>query len=154
VGQISPAFTLLTTEFLNPLLEAVFQRLVIAGSFGPLPIDAITETPSGPQILFPTTVHTSRLSFAIDSLNSDALLSTVNELAPLIAAQPEILDNWNLDTASREIGRGRGVPAEWIRPDEEVAAMRDGRAQQAQQAQAMEFAAKQPELATQAAAVL
>lgn len=154
VGQISPAFTLLTTEFLNPLLEAVFMRLMIAGAFGPPPPDAIADTPTGPQILFPSTVHTSRLAFAIDSLNSDSLLSTVNELSPLIAAQPDILDIWNLDAAAKDIGRGRGVPAEWTRPEEEVVAIREGRAQQAAAAQAMEFAAKQPDLAAQAATAL
>jgi hypothetical protein len=151
VGQISPAFTLLTTEFLNPLLEAVFMRLVISGRFGEVPPDAVADTPSGQQILFPATVQTSRLAFAVDSLNSEALLSTVGEMGPLIQAQPSLLDNLNLDQALREIARGRGVPADWINNPDAVAEIRQAQAQQAQQQQMLDLAAKQPELAAQAA---
>jgi hypothetical protein len=151
VGQISPAFTLLTTEFLNPLLEAVFMRLVISGRLGDVPPDAIAQTPSGNQILFPSTIQTSRLAFAVDSLNSEALLSTVAEMGPLISAQPDLLDNLDLDQAMREIGRGRGVPTEWIRDPDLVAEIRSARGQAQQQQQMMELAAKQPELAAQAA---
>jgi hypothetical protein len=151
VGQISPAFTLLTTEFLNPLLEAVFMRLVISGRLGDAPPDAIAQTPSGNQILFPSTIQTSRLAFAVDSLNSEALLSTVTEMGPLISAQPDLLDNLDLDQAMREIGRGRGVPTEWIRDPDMVAEIRSARGQAQQQQQMMELAAKQPELAAQAA---
>ncbi len=53
--------------------------------------------------------------------------------------------------AMREIGRGRGVPTEWIRNPDLVAEIRSARGQAQQQQQMMELAAKQPELAAQAA---
>ena len=53
---------------------------------------------------------------------------------------PTILDNYDLDKATRGIGRNLAVPTGWERSIEEVGELRQGRAQAAQQQQAIEQA--------------
>jgi hypothetical protein len=56
-----------------------------------------------------------------------------------ITQNPAVLDKLNADEAVDEVAEMQGVPPKLIRSDEEVAAMRQARAQQMQQAQMMQM---------------
>ncbi len=152
LARISPAFTLLTTDLIEPLLERVFMLLFNGGHFSPPPREALAQDSAGQwRLLFPKTIQISRMSQAIEETKEHAFASTLATFIPLMEADPSLLDNFDLDVSMRDIGRGKGVPAKYFRDPELVAQIRDQRAQQAMAQQAAEFAAKQPELAMAAA---
>jgi Bacteriophage head to tail connecting protein len=159
LARISPAFTLLTTDLINPLLERVFMILFQGGHFLPPPREAFVQDAAGQwKLLYPKTIQISRMSQAIEAQKEHAFASTVETFLPFLQAQPELLDEWDLPVAMRDVARGKGVPNKYLRKTEEVAALQQARAeaQQAaqQQAMALEVATKQPELAKEAAAAM
>ena len=58
----------------------------------------------------------------------------------LMTQEPEVLDKLNVDEAVDQYADMLGVPAEMINSDEDVAAVREGRAQQQQAAMAAQMA--------------
>jgi hypothetical protein len=62
------------------------------------------------------------------------LLRTIEALTPLAQVDPSVLDTFNADEIAPDLAEINGVPHKWIRSKDEVAALRQGRAQ-AQQAQ-------------------
>jgi hypothetical protein len=159
LARISPAFTLLTTDLINPLLERVFMILFLGGRFAQPPQEAFVQDAAGQwRLLYPQTIQISRMSQAIEAQKEHAFASTLETFFPLIQAQPELLDDWDLSTAQRDIGRGKGVPSKYFRTLEDKAMMQQARAQAQQMAQQQEAiteaAVKNPELAMQAAGAL
>lgn len=159
LSRISPAFTLLTTDLINPLLERVFMILFQGGHFAPPPREAFVQDAAGQwKLLYPKTIQISRMSQAIEAQKEGAFVGTIESFAPLMQAMPELLDEWDMPVAMRDIARGKGVPGKYLRDPEVVAKIQQARAeaqaQQAQQAMAMELATKQPELAAQAAGAM
>jgi hypothetical protein len=159
LARISPAFTLLTTDLITPLLERVFMILFQAGRFPQPPQEAFVQDAAGQwRLLYPQTIQISRMSQAIEAQKEHAFASTLETFFPLIQAQPELLDDWDLSTAQRDIGRGKGVPSKYFRTLEDKAMMQQARAQAQQMAQQQEAiteaAVKNPELAMQAAGAL
>jgi Bacteriophage head to tail connecting protein len=65
---------------------------------------------------------------------TSALLRTVEAMTPLAQIDPSVMDRINPDETLKGLADSNGVPAKWIRTDEELKALKDGRAQQ-QQAQ-------------------
>jgi hypothetical protein len=61
----------------------------------------------------------------------------VNEVAALGQIVPEFVDIIDTDMVARELGYDRGVPAKLMRSEEEVAAIRQQRAEAQQQAEQM-----------------
>lgn len=153
LARVSPAFTLLTTDLINPLLERVFMIMFENGHFPQPPREAFIQDAAGQwKLLFPKTVQVSRMAQAIEEQNLHAFASTVDTFFPLLQFDTSILDQLNLPFALRDIARGKGVPKGYLRTPEEAAAIGAQRAQQQLAQQAAEFAAKQPELAMAAAA--
>ena len=152
LNRISPAFTKLTTDLIEPLLERVFMILFQGGQFAEPPEGAFVKDSAGQfKLLYPKTIQISRMSQAIEEQHEHAFASTVETFFPLIQLDPSIMDNLDLPFAMRDIARGKGVPKGYLRAPEEVQALQQQRAQQAAAQQAMEFAAKQPDLAMAAA---
>lgn len=150
VGRVAPAFSLYSSERLNPVLERVFMLLFQAGRFPEPPQEAFVSLPDGrARLIFPRTVQTSRLSMAIDSMAQDAISSTLATFGDLLQLRPDLLDNVELDQAFRGVARAKGL--EYLRSESDRDKLREQRAQEAQAAQLAEFAAKQPDLAVAAA---
>ena len=148
LARVSPAFTLLTTDLINPLLERVFLLLFQGGHFAQPPQEAFTQDAAGQwRLLYPKTVQISRMAKAIQEQEQQAFGATIEQFLPLIQGDMSLLDNFDLDIAIRDTARGKGVPASYYRTADEIAQLRQARAQQQMQAQLAELAAKNPDAA-------
>ncbi len=135
LARFSPAFTMLTTEIINPMLERVFMILFRAGKFPPPPREALVTGPDGGfMMLFPQVAQTSRMALALQALKRSAFESMLAWALPLEEAGKPVLDNIDTDRAIRDLARGDGLPTSFLRDTEAVEATRQARAQ-AQQAQ-------------------
>lgn len=130
--QFSPTFALKTTELLNPLLRRVFGVHLRRGLFPPPPREALIRNPDTgvPEIPQPEIVYVSRVALAIKGLHNVAMLRSMENTMAMVQVQPDLLDNYDLDAASRGMALNDGVPVEWIRPMEAVQEMRAARAEQ------------------------
>lgn len=141
VTAFSPTFYRLQTEVTNPILLRVFAMLFRAGRFPAPPQSVMVETQPGMVgLAMPEVTLTSKLAMAIKAAENNAFVQMMSILAPLAQVDPTILDNYDMDKATRGIGRNLAVPTGWERSVEEVAEVRQGRAQAAQQQQAIEQA--------------
>jgi hypothetical protein len=149
--RFSPAFTRQTTELINPALERVFMLLFRAGKFPPPPREALMQDAYGEwMLLYPRVIQTSRMALALQALKRSAFGSILEYALPLEQLGKPALDNFDLDKAMRDIGRGEGAPDAWVRESEAVEATRKARAEaqaQAQQAEMMAEAMKSKPIA-------
>lgn len=139
--QFSPTFARMTTELLNPLLERVFGILFRANKFPEPPEEVFVVTPEGVSLPLPQVAYTSKIALAIKALENQSFLQFVEIVAPLVQVDPSVMDAINTDKAMKGLARNLSLPVDWMRTDEEIAAMREQRAQ-AQQAQASAEQAK------------
>lgn len=143
--QFTPAFARKTTEVLNPLLQRVFGILMRAGKFPQPPQEVLIQTPEGLAVPDPEIAYNSRVALAIKALQNTAFYRTMELILPLSQTQPDILDNFDLDTISRETSRNDGLPADWMRKTEDRDKIRAARAEAiaAEQEQQAALAASQ-----------
>jgi hypothetical protein len=140
--QFSPTFARLTGELLNPLLERVFGILLRAGKLPPVPEEMIEPISDTEGFVPPPKIqYTSRIALALRSLPSLGWQRTLERLGATAQMNPGVLDLYDFDKAERSAGLADGIAAEIIRPEAEVAEMRQARAEaqaaQEQQQQAM-----------------
>ncbi len=156
LARFSPAFSLLTTEFINPVLERVFMILFRTGRLPAPPKEALVPNALGqPMLLYPRVAQTSRMALAMNSLKQSAFSTMMTLFQPLQAAGMPVLDNLDTDRAYRDIARGIGLPPDYLVDADTVKQLRQSRAQaqQAQQQQEMmQQAVKNPEVVKQVAA--
>ena len=143
--QFSPTFSRLTSELFNPLLERVFGLLLRAGRFGDVPrsmIQPINETTG--FVPPPKVQYASRIALALRSLPSLGYQRTLERLGAVAGIAPQVLDNFDFDKAERETALSDGVPADYLRSENDVQEERQARAEQQaqmqQQAAAMQAA--------------
>lgn len=136
--QFSPTFARLTTEFLQPTLQRVFGILFRGGYFPEPPKEVFIPTSEGVALAMPQVVFTSKVALAIKALENKAFLDFIQIIAPLLPQRPDLLDNFDLDVASRDMARNLGLSSSWIKDADDVAEERAAKAQQMQQAQAMQ----------------
>lgn len=153
VTAFSPTFYRLQTEVTNPLLLRTFAMLFRLGRFPSPPQSVMVETQPGMVgLAMPEVTLTSKLAMAIKAAENNAFVQMIGILSPLAQMDPTILDNYDLDKATRGIGRNLAVPTNWERSIEEVGELRQGRAQAAQQQQAIEQAQSAAKIAKDASA--
>jgi hypothetical protein len=80
--------------------------------------------------------YDSPLTRAMKADQGVGLLRTIEALAPLAQADPAVMDVFNPDEIAPGLAEINGVPAKWIRSKDELDALREGRAQAQQSAQA------------------
>lgn len=139
--QIEPTFSRLTTELFNPLLKRLFGILLRGGRFGQVPeslIQRVSETTGVVQE--PKIKYTSRIALAMRSLPALGYQRTAARLGEVMKIAPEVIDNFNFDTAEREAALLDGVPAEYLRPEADVEEIRAKRSEQAAQLAQMQAA--------------
>ncbi len=155
LARFSPAFTALTTDLINPILERVFMVLYRSGRFPKAPREAFVQNAAGqPMMLFPRSVQTNRMALAMQKAKQQGLSDLIGLFTPLIQTGSKALDNLDDDRAFRDIARGSGIPSDYLKDEDTVTQLRQARAQaeQAQQQQqAMMEAAKNPEIVKQVA---
>lgn len=144
--QFSPTFRRLMPEIIQPLLMRCFAIAYRAGRLGEAPDSAFQEVAPGVNALsVPQITLTGKMALALKAHENNALLNLLQLWSGPMQVQPDIIDNWDLDTAARDSGDNYGIPADWKRPMDEVDEMREQRAQAAleqQQAQMGAMAAK------------
>jgi len=134
--QFSPTFARLQTEVFNPLGRREFALAFRAGALPEPPREVYVETPDGGYALpVPEIVCVSRIALAIKALQNRAFLEFVSLIQPLLQLDPTIMDNFDLDKAARGIADNVALPPEWQRSEEDVAAIRQQRAEMQQRQQ-------------------
>lgn len=143
--QFSPTFARLTTELFNPLLERLFGMGLRDGWFGPAPESMIQDIGNELGYVPPPQVqYSSRIALALRSLPVIALhraVELLGSIVPLQGAGAPIMDVIDWDAALRMVLQNESMPEGIERPEQEVQALRQARAEAAAQQQQMEQAA-------------
>lgn len=141
VTAFSPTFYRLQVEVTNPILIRVFNLLFRAGKFPEPPPSVFVDAGEGMSaVAVPEVTLTSKLAMAIKAAENNAFNQMVALVAPIAQVDPSILDNYDMDKATRGIGRNLGVPTDWERSEDDVASLRESRAKAAEEARAAELA--------------
>lgn len=131
--MLGPVIERLDNEALNPLVDNAFDQLLAAGALPPPPPDL-----HGQQL---EVVYTSVLAQAQRAVATNGVDRFVGNLGQIATFKPDVLDNFNEDEWARQYADMLGVSPSLIVPSNQVAIVRQQRAQaqaQAQQAAAME----------------
>jgi hypothetical protein len=131
---MAPIVGRIESECLGPMTEREIQLLSDAGQLPDMPPELI-EAQGEYKI-----TYASPARKAMRASDGIAITRTMETVLPLAEQHPEILDNYDLDEAAREIGEIQGVPAKVLRDAEAVKAMREGRKQEQELSQAIEAA--------------
>lgn len=131
--MLGPVYARWQSEFLQPLIERCFGLAYRAGVFADAP-ESIAGLPMTVKFLSPLARAQS-----LEEVSAMDQFETV--LLNESEVNPEILDNYDWDEATRERGRMLGVPAKLLRDADAVKEMREARADAARQAQEDELTA-------------
>lgn len=122
---IGPTFQRLEAEYVGQITERVFGVLMRAGVFPPIP-DALR----GRRVDFS---YASPVQKAQQLIEVAAAAATIDQITPFVARDPTIMDNFNGDQIARDIAESREMPRRWLRGLPAVQAIREQRAQIAEQ---------------------
>ena len=136
---LGPTLGRFQSEFLNPLIERVFGIMLRAEALIPAP-----EIIQGQTVDVEYVGPLARSQRMEESIAIDRLYALAMQVGQI---DPTIMDNINHDLAIRTRASLLGVPKTVLRGIEEVAEMREMRAQQQQQAQEMAMQQQQAQTA-------
>lgn len=129
--QMGPALSAYEPKVLNRVLERTFAMADRLGLMPDPPEDLGERFILDVQYLGP-------MSQALRQTGSDTTRQLLEDVAGIAQLNPEVLDKIDLDQAVDELARGIAAPGSVVRSDDDVAAIRQARAeQQAAQQQAM-----------------
>ena len=126
IRTVGPVFGRLEADYTSAVVERVFGVMFRAGAF-----------PQPPEALRGRDVHfeyASPVERARKEIEAAAARRNVEVLAPYVQADPSLMDIFDGDKIVRAVSEANGLPQDWLRPREEVEAMRAQRVQAAQQA--------------------
>ncbi|MDL2315703.1 head-tail connector protein [Desulfovibrio sp. OttesenSCG-928-A18] len=141
--MLGPVLDRLRSELFQPLIERVFGIMDRQGLIA-LPPDVLTGQEVKVEFI-------SILAQAQKQAGISAISQTVGFAGQVAGIYPGIIDKINFDEAMDEWAEMQGVPPSLIRSDEEVAAIREQRAQQMQQQQMMDALQQGAEVASSGA---
>ncbi len=121
IRTIGPVFGRLESDYLGRTVERVFAIMERAGAFPDRP-----EILQGREIEFR---FRSPIEQAQKQLEIASLSRTLEAVAPLAQAQPEMLDNLNGDEIIRDAPEFAGLPFKYLRDKEQVDQLRQSRAE-------------------------
>jgi hypothetical protein len=117
---MGPHLGRIESEFLDPCIDRVFAVLMRAGALPPPP-PAVLAVP-GLKV-----EYVSPLARAQRAAEGEAIVRTFQAMAPLMAATPSVVDNFDTDAVARALADAYGMPARAVRDPHAVAAMRAAR---------------------------
>jgi hypothetical protein len=130
-----PVFGRLESDYIGPMIDRVYNLMARAEAFPPAP-----EYLEGADIKFE---YESPIEKARKQVEAAAAARALEVLTPYIQGKPDILDNFDLDQMSRDVGEAHGMKQTWLKPVESVKQEREARAQmmaqQEQQQQMLEM---------------
>jgi hypothetical protein len=129
--MFAPTLGRLQADLLDPLIQTTYR---ILGRNGGLPLP-----PEGLQEADLDIEYTGPIPRAQKNERAQSTSMWIGELAGLAAVIPQILDVVDDDAVARALGFDRGVPAKLMRTEEEVAQLRQERAEAQQAQQQMEL---------------
>ena len=129
---LGPVLESLDHSLLSPLIESTYYHMQEAGLIPPAP-DSIVERPVAIEYI-------STLAQAQKAVGIAPIERTFGFAASLEQVKPGTMDAFDADEALREFSEQIGAPPNVMRTEEQVAEIRQGRAQAAQQQQIMENA--------------
>lgn len=132
--MLGPVLERLHNEMLSPLVENTFARMVAVGMVPPPP-----EALNGVDL---DVEFVSMLAQAQRAVGVNAVDRLVSHVGVLANAKPEVVDNFDADKSVQQYAEALGVDPELIVASEQVALVRQQRAQQEAQARAAEIADK------------
>ena len=147
---ISPTYSRLTTELLIPIVKRVYGILARRGLLPPPPQSLIQLAPNGePYIPEPQVIFNNRMSIAVGTRSVQIIDEVVDRTVQLSSATGDMspLDNFDFDKIVREKTLANGGDPDFLRDPQQIAQIRQGRAQQAQQQAAMQQQAHQADIA-------
>jgi hypothetical protein len=143
LDTVGPIYHRDVRETIEPQLRRAFDLCAENGLLPLPPQDAYELVGRGfVQVSDPEIQLTSRLAMAIDSWNARGADEVMQTAVSLAAVDPTIMDNINTSFYIREKSRLVGAPEGLLRPQEEIDAIQQQRAQ-AQQAQQAAMMAKE-----------
>lgn len=128
IRKIVPLFSPIEAEYNGELCEDTFELLMRQGAFGPA--DEIPDSLRGQDIKFQ---FRSPLSENLDRQKVQSFAEAKQMLAESVALDPGSPRIMDIRKALRDTLYGAGVPSDWFRPEEEVAAMDEADAKKQQQ---------------------
>lgn len=142
---LGPTLGRLNYELLEPLILRAFKIMLRGGALPQMP-EVLVERGIDVEIVFVNTLARSQVMEDVTNIQA-----WVQDLVFLAQAKPEALDYINSDGIAKHTAKVRGVPEIAISNDKEVDQMRQERAQQMQQAQALEAGVKAADIASKTA---
>lgn len=133
---LSPTMGRLQGEFLGPTISREIDLMAEMGELPEMPPE-LKEAEGEYEV-----VYTSPMAKSLYSEEISGFARSV-EMATNVAnatQDPSALDHFNFDEAIPEISDYMAVPARWMNSEDQTAAVRDGRAKQAEEAQMMQNA--------------
>jgi hypothetical protein len=147
---LGPTLGRLETEYLNPLIDRVFNIMVRAGAFKEPPGELVEAFGDATDIEIK---YSGPLARAERLAEVFAIQRVYDSLAQPAQVDPTVYDIINHDKAARIIAENQDIPEEIIRNDLDVQKIRKGRAEQQQQQQQMQAGLVNAQIAeTQASA--
>jgi hypothetical protein len=137
IRTIGPVFGRLEGDYIAPIVERSFDILLGAGALPPAP-ESLART--GLRFEYRSPVEQAR-----KQIEAAGAARAVELLAPFVAADPSVMDNFDGDAIARDAPDIFATPRKWLRAPEAVAAIRAARAEAA-------AAARQADLLERAAA--
>ncbi len=120
---MAPNLVRMQSEVLDAVIGAVFEEMQAAGAFPPPPpaLDrAVVQVE-----------YVSPLARAQRASEGQAILRVFEGVQTLAVARPEVLDNFDLDAASRKLAETLGLPGNLLRDRRKVLAQREAAAEAA-----------------------
>ena len=137
----SPIFARVSSEKLTRIIERAFHILNENGYL-----------PPPPQVLlqYPEykITYISKIALALKSIDINAVSDTLATVGPYMNFDPTILDNFNFNNITRGTAQRNNVPVDFMNSQEQIAAIREQRAEREAQEHAMEMANKAADVAS------
>lgn len=125
--MLGPVLERLDSELFRPLIDMTFDSIQEAGALPPAP-----EELQGQDIEIEFVSMLAQAQRAVQTNSVDRLLGTFGSIAQF---KPAVLDKLDEDAVIEDYADMLGANPRYIRPDEEVEAMRQARAMEQQKAQ-------------------
>lgn len=132
LSRIAPPASRIATDLVMPTIRRAFMMLYRLNLFPPAPAAAYSTDALGRRLfLYPRVVQANRLARAL-SRKVGMFRAWMDRTLPLAQLKPDLLDAYNIDNMLKDIDLSDGMPKEWRLTADEMAQLRQARAQQEQ----------------------